>query len=512
MDLPSESADAAALPPDPTSPEFGRLWRLVLESQAIAKVGGWEYDLATDALTWTPETYHIHGTTPEVCVPTLATALAFYPPESQAVLRPALDLALREGRGYDLDLELLSAAGGRLWIHTTCRPRWEDGRVVALLGFIQDITDRKRSEEALRVSEAKFNSLFQMSPMAIDLVDTFDRVCLDCNQAFADLFGYRREEWIGHPLRPPEEDLWVNLEDRARLMATLREQGIVLGFETPHRRRDGSVFQAELSVSALEIGGRPCHLSFTHDVTGRKRAEEERLRLTERLHQAQKLEALGGLTAGMAHSINNVLAIALGTASIREELAADPADRDAYRMIGAACQRGRSVVKSLTNFARPELAGQTSLELQDLVRGMLDLLEQLGQGRVRITAAFAAEPLWIRCDAGAFKLALLNLCLNAVEAMPRGGTLALRTAALDGGRAELAIEDDGVGMAPEVLTQALDPFFTTKGVGDGMGLGLSMAYGVVRAHGGTLDVTSQLDTGTTVRLAFPRVGDPQTGV
>jgi PAS domain S-box-containing protein len=508
MNIPGEHAGPAGPLTDLAGGDSGRLLRLLQESQAIAKVGGWEYDLASDTMTWTDEQHRIHETSPATYRPTLETALAFYRPESRALLRPVLDRALREGQGYELDLEMTTAAGRRVWVHTLGRPRLENGRVVALLGFTQDISERKRTEEALRVSEAKFNSLFRLSPVAIDLVDTRERVCLDCNQAFVDLFGYPREAWVGHPLLPPGQDPWVNLEDRDRLMAGLREHGTVLGFETPHRRRDGSLFMAELSVCALEIGGRPCHLSFTRDITGRKRAEEERLRFSERLHQAQKLEALGSLTAGVAHTMNNVLAIIMGTASIREEQVANPTDRGAYQLIVAACQRGRAVVKSLTNFARPELACQTPLELQGLVQGMLELLEHLGRDRVRITVAGTGEPLWIRCDAGALKLALLGLCLNAVEAMAEGGTLTVRTGALDDGRAGVSIQDDGAGMTPEVLAQAMDPFFTTKPMGAGLGLGLSMAYGVVRAHGGTLDINSQPAKGTTVELAFPRLAEP----
>jgi PAS domain S-box-containing protein len=492
-------------PLDPKAEDEERLARLIRESQAIAKVGGWEYDLASATLFWTDEVYRIHETSREEYHPTVESALAFYTPESAPVIGAAVRRAIAQGCGYELDLEALTARGRRIWVHTIGRPRLLAGRMVALQGFVQDISERKRTEEALRVSEEKFTKLFRMSPVAIDLVDTSDRVCLDFNQAFGDLFGYAREEFIGRTLLPADQDLWVNLEDRTRLMARLKEQGMVNGFETPHRRKDGTVFQAEISVSSLEIGGRPCHLSFTRDVTERKRAEEDRLRVREQFHQAQKLEALASLTGGVAHTVNNVLTIILGTASMHEELTTEPADREAYQVIGQACLRGREVVKALTNFARRELPDQAPLDLQDLLRGMLDLLERLGRERVAITATFADGPLWIRGDAGALKLALLCLCLNAMEAMPGGGQLALRTTGLGRDLVEVAIEDDGLGMSSEVLGQAMNPFFTTKEVGKGLGLGLSMAYGVVKAHGGTLDITSRPDRGTLVKLLLPRI-------
>ena len=245
------------------------------------------------------------------------------------------------------------------------------------------------------------------------------------------------------------------------------------------------------------------------DITQRKEIEQHKLDLEAKLQEAHKLESLGVLSAGVAHNMNNILAIIMGTASVHEDLAADLADRHAYQTISKACARGRDVVKSMLHFAVPALAVSRPVELHALIREVHTLLEHTTRKAIVIAERFVDEPLWIHGDAGGINHAILNLCLNAVGAMPDGGTLTLRTAILEGGRVEVAVTDTGCGMAPEVLAHVLEPFFTTKGVGNGTGLGLSMTYGVVKAHGGSIDLSSQPGQGTTVRLRFPRIPAPE---
>jgi PAS domain S-box-containing protein len=247
------------------------------------------------------------------------------------------------------------------------------------------------------------------------------------------------------------------------------------------------------------------------DINERKQMEQHKLELEAQLQEAHQLESLGVLSAGVAHNINNILAIIMGTASMREEMAADPSDREAYRIINKACARGRDVVKSMLHFAHPTLSVRAPLELNGLIREVRVLLENTTRNAVGIAEAFAAEPLWIHGDSVSITHAVLNLCLNAVGAMPDGGTLTLRTAVLADDQVEISVRDTGCGMTPEVLAHVLEPFYTTKEVGKGTGLGLSMTYGVVKAHDGTITITSQPGQGTTVRLRFPRIPAPGQG-
>jgi len=248
--------------------------------------------------------------------------------------------------------------------------------------------------------------------------------------------------------------------------------------------------------------------SSNRDITERKQQEAEHRKLEDRIAQVQKLEALGVLVAGVAHHINNVLMVIMGTASLREDCAPDTEDQAAYGMIGKACRRGREVVKALIEFARPVPPSQTPIELHALINEARAYLGKVPSERIEIVGMFAEEPLWIRGDAWNLIQAFVNLGLNAVDAMPNGGTLIFRTAIAEQDWAELCVEDSGAGMTPEVLTRVLDPFFTTKAVDKAMGLGLSMTHGMVKAHGGTLDIASSPGHGTTVKLRFPRIPAP----
>jgi C4-dicarboxylate-specific signal transduction histidine kinase/ActR/RegA family two-component response regulator len=241
-----------------------------------------------------------------------------------------------------------------------------------------------------------------------------------------------------------------------------------------------------------------------NDMADSIQAHQERLEKLE----SQNMESLGTLVAGVAHNINNVLAIIMGTASMREDIVTEPSDIKAYHTIGKVCRRGRDVVKSLIAFANPTLSTQVPFELNALIEEACALLESTIKNRIKIIETFADESLWINGDAGSINHVLLNLCLNAIDAMPDVGTLSLRTSILDGNWVEVSIEDNGTGMTPEILARVIEPFYTTKKVGKGIGLGLSMTYGVIKAHGGSVDIASQPGQGTTVKIQFPRIPAP----
>jgi PAS domain S-box-containing protein len=256
--------------------------------------------------------------------------------------------------------------------------------------------------------------------------------------------------------------------------------------------------------------GRPTGLLCSgEDLTERRRTEEERESLQAQLAQAQKLESLGSLAGGVAHDMNNVLAAILALASTQTEGTASggpapgsPAHRAFERIIQAAV-RGGKMVKTLLSFARKNPTETREVDLGALLREQAQLLEHTTLSRVRVELDLAPELRPVRGDASALSHVFLNLCVNAVDAMPEGGTLTLRTRNLEGDQVEVEVADTGVGMPPEVLGKALDPFFTTKAEGRGTGLGLSMAYSTVKAHLGTITIQSEPGRGTRVRLVFP---------
>ena len=236
----------------------------------------------------------------------------------------------------------------------------------------------------------------------------------------------------------------------------------------------------------------------------RKRAELDKLRLQAQLLQAQKMESLGRLAGGIAHDMNNVLAAILAMASA--QVPAHPegsADRVAYDTIAEAAVRGGKVVKGLLHFARQAPAETRELDLNDVILQCVHLLERTLLSRVALELDLAPVRLPIQGDAAALTNALMNLLVNAVDALPREGRLVVRSRLAEGGWVEADVQDHGAGMTRQVLDRALDPFFTTKEVGSGTGLGLSMVYNTVKAHRGELELQSAPGEGTRVTLRFP---------
>ena len=380
-----------------------------------------------------------------------------------------------------------------------------DGRTpVATIAQGQDITERKRAEEALRTSEELYSKSFRSAPLLIALSRFADGRLLDVNDRYCRTLGYTREELIG---RTTIDLGIVGPAERERLVGLSGSGEAAGNIEFQMHTRDGKPVPCLFSGETIEVGGQKLLISMSVDITELKRAEELERSLNARLQQAQKLESLGILAAGVAHNLNNVLAIILGTASMQGSEPGAGAG-EAFQLIENACRRGREVVKSLVRFARPGLSSEAPFELHALIREVCALMESTTRNRVVIIEAFAAGPFWVSGDAGSINHALVNLCLNALDAMPCGGTLTFRTSLAAGDQVEVAVEDDGAGIAAEHLAHVLEPFYTTKEVDKGTGLGLSMVYGVVKAHGGGIEISSQPGQGTTVKIRLPRIPAP----
>ncbi|MCA1732129.1 MAG: PAS domain S-box protein, partial [Acidobacteria bacterium] len=251
--------------------------------------------------------------------------------------------------------------------------------------------------------------------------------------------------------------------------------------------------------------GRPVRLTCAiQDVTARILAERERLELTARLHQSQKLESLGSLAGGVAHDINNVLAAILSTASAHRRRM-DGSDSLAHSLdtIVNACVRGRSVVRSLLYFARPHIETRGPVDLNAISREIVQLLEKTTLHRIRFETDLEEPLALVDGDGGAISHAVMNLCVNSLDAMLEGGAVTIRTRRRSEGFVEIRISDTGTGMTPEVSGRAIEPFFSTKPRGEGTGLGLAMVYGTVKAHEGTFEIVTAAGKGTEIILGFP---------
>ena len=376
----------------------------------------------------------------------------------------------------------------------------------AIIGYLligTDNTARKLAEETI----CKISTAVEQSPVSVVITDTHG--CIEyVNPFFLETTGYSLAEVMGQNSRILKSEILPS-EDYKGLWNKLMAGNTWRG-EIHNRKKNGDIFWEQASISPIRNahGTVTSFVAVKEDITERKQVEEELSQVNERLHRVHALEALGVLVAGVAHNINNVLAVIMGTASMHEGLGTEAADREAYATIGTACLRGRSVIKSLLQFAQPVLSRPTPLELHSVIREVHKLMESTTRNRIKIVERFAREPLWIIGDVASINHALMNLCINSLGAMPGGGTLTLGTEVLADNWVEVSVADSGSGMTPEVLAHVMEPFFTTREVGQGTGLGLSMTYGVVISHGGTIDIASQPGQGTLVQIRFPRIAAP----
>jgi len=395
----------------------------------------------------------------------------------------------------------------RNWLSVDAEPQLNgDGTVRQVVCTFIDITERKEAEAELLASEKKFSKTFSSAPLLVSLTDLADGRLIEVNDQYCEVLGYTRGELLGNTTLSLRI---LTPEDRGKMLDAIETaSGTPKNIEFSIHTKTGKTIPILFSGSMIEIGGREILISMVLDITELKQVEAEKNELNAQLQQAQKMESLGTLVAGVAHNLNNVLAIVMGMASLREEAASEPADQEAYQSIGKVCMRGRDVVKSLIHFAQPTLSYQAPLELNSLIQEVCALLESTTRNRIKIVEALYEEPLWSHGNAGDISHILVNLGINSLDAMPDGGVLTFRTSLRDGNQVEVSVEDNGTGMAPEVLTHVMEPFYTTKEVGKGTGLGLSMTYGVVKAHNGDIDISSQMGQGTSVKLRFPRIPAP----
>ncbi|MBK8792497.1 MAG: PAS domain S-box protein [Holophaga sp.] len=386
------------------------------------------------------------------------------------------------------------------WLHIASTPEpLADGDVL-WHGVVVDITERKRSEEALRESEGRFRGLLQCVDSVAVQGYAPDGTIQYWNQASERLYGFTAQEAVGRNLLdlliPPEMQ-----EGVAEAMRTMWATGQAIpSSELSLLRKDGSRIQVYSSHAIVHIPGREPELfCIDVDLTERKRLEAQ-------LQQTQKMQSLGSLAGGVAHDINNVLAAILGLASANLEI--QPQGSPTYRAfetISKAAIRGGKTVKSLLSFARQSPAEDRVVDMNAILRDEVQLLERTTLSVVRLELDLQSDLHAMRGDVSALTHALMNLCVNAVDAMVEGGTLTLRTRNLDSAWIEIQVQDNGLGMPREVLNRALDPFFTTKDVGKGTGLGLSMVYSTVMAHHGDIEIQSDPGQGTCVSLRFPAI-------
>jgi PAS domain S-box-containing protein len=389
----------------------------------------------------------------------------------------------------------------------------EHGKLVRVWGSQRDVTQQKLFHERLRESEEKYRSLFEESKDVI-FISTPEGRFLDINQAGVELFGYAsREELLSADIA---RDLYVDARDRHHVMRILAERGFIKDFEVRSKRKDGrSIIILETTTAVRNAQGEVvAYRGILRDVTEQRALEEQ-------LRQAQKMESVGTLAGGMAHDFNNILSIILGYLNAIEHPDATPEQRTKHiEAIRRAVERGASIIRQLLTFARKQGGEIMPIDVNAVITDLSTLLQETLPKSIRLELKLTCPNAIVRADENQFQQAVLNLCLNAKDAILATGrdhgALQIETERVDARDIEhrfpnleskeyvrISVKDTGVGMDEHARQRMFEPFFTTKPPGKGTGLGLAVVYGAVRAHKGCVDVESEPGKGTNVMLYLP---------
>jgi PAS domain S-box-containing protein len=435
--------------------------------------------------------------------------------------------AQRAGRFSTKELQLRCRDGSPIWVAVTSRAELDAaGKVRWLEGILQDITERRRAEEAVRRSEARYRELVQSVNSIILRRDVGGRITF-VNEYAQQFFGYAESELLGRnivgTILPATESTGRDLAAMARDIGRQPERYALN--ENENMRRGGErVWVSWTNKPIRDEAGRVVEiLAVGNDITERRRSEAERRRLEGQLRQADKMQAVGELAGGIAHDFNNHLAAIMGCAEMLvKRLEGDPAARYA-QMTAKAAGRAADLTEQLLAYARRGRCRDVRVDLHAVVDEVIGLLEHSIDRRIRIGRDLRAEDAGVMGDPAQLHNALLNIAVNARDAMADGGEMTfateLRTFTEErcrqlpyemrpGRYLAVSVRDTGVGMSEDVRKRLFQPFFTTKPVGKGTGMGLAAVYGTVKSHHGAVEVQSASGAGSTFTLLLPLAPEP----
>jgi PAS domain S-box-containing protein len=397
-----------------------------------------------------------------------------------------------------------------------------DREIAYILHRVEDVTETVRLKQTgieqqalvneLR-AEDRFRKAFNANPEPITIATLADGRYIDVNESFCRVTGYRREEVIGRT--SVEMHFWSRPEDRAKLVEMVLERGSVRDMEAPFRTKSGEQRVGLGSAELLDVAGEQCVIVIFKDVTEQKSLEKQLL-------QAQKMEAIGQLSAGIAHDFNNLLSVIIGfSEALEQQLAGNPPMLRKCQQVRKAGERAATLTRQLLAFSRQQVLEPRVMNLNAAVEDSAKILRVLlGEG-IEFNSKLDPALGSVKADQGQIEQVIMNLVVNARDAMPHGGKLAIETANIDldeayarrhpplqaGRYIVLSVTDTGIGMDADTQSRIFDPFFTTKEIGKGTGLGLSTVYGVVKQSCGHIWVYSELGHGTTFKIYLPRVDE-----
>ena len=442
----------------------------------------------------------------------------FYAPEDRIRALPALALetAAREGR-FEAEGWRIRKDGTKFWAAVVLDAiRDTKGILLGFAKITRDITERRQAQEDLRDSERQFRLLVNgVTDYALYMLDP-NGVVTSWNAGAERIKGYTAAEIIGHHFSRfyPEDERAAGLPARALQISMAEGRYEAEGW---HVRKDGSQFWANVVIDPIwDDQHRLVGFSkITRDITERREAQLNVQEAQAQLAQAQKMEALGHLTGGVAHDFNNLLMVVSGfNAIVKRALANNPKGLKASNAIELAAKRGATLTRQLLSFSRRQSLNPVVIAPRDAIETARPIFSGLMDGAARLLTGVQPDVWPVKVDVSEFELAMVNLIVNARDAMPQGGNIALTAENVQlspgnhlgvaGDFVAITVADSGEGIPPDILAKVFDPFFTTKGVNKGTGLGLSQVHGFVHQSNGTVDIQSTLGQGTRVTCYLPR--------
>ncbi len=495
---------------------------LVEESNDIV----WTFDLSRMRYTYCSKSVErILGHSPELAGSYKLEDI-FFPETKKKIFSAFAKLAndRRHSPRILMEAEHRHREGGSVWMEINAvLHRNSFGQPISFTGTSRDITRRKLTEKALRESEEKYRNLFENAPVGIFRTDDRGRGLL-ANSTMARILGFATPKAAMDYYNDVSTQLYTDRQRRARFLHLIREQGFVENFEFEARTLDGRKVWLSMNARLVHPDDRGAFFieGFTTDITSRKQAEEEKKRLEEQFHQAQKLESVGRLAGGVAHDLNNLLAPILGYSELLlEGMNAVDTSRKPLEEIANAGTRARALVGQLLAFSRKQALQFQLIDMNQLLKDFENLLRRALREDIAIDWHPAGSLPKVQGDPGQLEQVVMNLAVNAQDAMPDGGRLIIETSrveldenyagrkrgVLPGAYVMLAISDTGTGMDADTMEHLFEPFFTTKGKEKGTGLGLATSYGIVKQHGGNIWAYSEPGMGTTFRVYLPIAGE-----
>jgi len=448
-------------------------------------------------------------------------------PEDRARVSQLFESEAPDGT-YDTEYRVVRPDGEIRWVHDRGFPvRNEAGEVYRIAGVAEDITVRRQAESASQSQQSRLEGIVNSAMDGIITVGDDQRLIL-MNAAAERMFGCRAEEVLGERV-----ERFIPHRFRATHAGHVREFGQTgIAARTMGRfgpisglRSNGEEFPIEASISQIEVEGQKLFTVTCRDVTERVQAAEARKILEAQLEQSQKMEAFGQLAGGIAHDFNNLLTVITGYSELLSVTL--PADSDHLRMVEGikkAGERAAALTRQLLAFSRKQVLEPRTLDLNSTVHEIEKMLRRLIGEDIQLNTLLSPTIGSVKVDPGQIEQVIMNLVVNARDAMSMGGNLTIETQDLKldelytkthpevspGRYVMLAITDTGSGMRPEVSARVFEPFFTTKGVGKGTGLGLAVVHGIVKQSGGSIEVYSEAGAGTTFKIYLPVVHEQPT--